>query len=80
VAVIEGDVECRRHEDGRVEILSAPPTTRISLELLTAADPAVFKVTGRTIAIAGQVVYRVTGWDNLSSCLLAELVEDKRGG
>lgn len=76
--VLEGTVECRRHDDGRVEVLTAPPRTRITLEFLTAADPAVVRVSGNTVTVAGQVVYRITGWDRLSSALLADLAEDRR--
>lgn len=70
--VLEGEVVCRRHADGRVEILQAPPVARMSLELLAGGDPAVVKVRGREITLAGQVVYRVTGWDDTGCCLLLE--------
>lgn len=76
--VLEGSVHVRRHEDGRVDILAAPPVARISLELIASADLVTVKVIGRRIAFGGQVVYEVTGWDALSSALLAELVEDRR--
>lgn len=76
--VLEGTVEMRRHDDGRVEILSAPPRTRISLEFLHTADRVVVRVSGNTVGLAGQVVYRVVGWDPLGSALLADLVEDRR--
>lgn len=76
--LLEGDVVCDGHDDGRVEVKQAPPRTRISLEMLLAADPAVFKVTGNLVTLAGQVVYRVVGWDDHSKALLAELVEDRR--
>ncbi len=79
VATLEGDLTFRRHGDGRVEILQAPPRTRFSLELIATADSAVFRVSGRRILIADQVAYEVTGWDALSSALVADLVEDRRG-
>ncbi len=78
--VIEGEVLCRRHDDGRVEIVQAPRKARITLSLLTAADPVVVKADGNTVSFAGQVVYRVTGWDPVGSALLADLVEDRRAG
>lgn len=78
MAVLEGELTSVRHDDGRVEITSAPPIVRISLELVAASDPVVFRVHGNTITVAGQVVYRVTGWDQHGKCLLAELVEDRR--
>lgn len=77
MTVLEGAVEVHRHEDGRVEILQAPPKTRITLEFIAAADPVVVRVTGNLITLAGQVVYRVVGWDQ--HALLAELAEDRRG-
>lgn len=80
MTVVEGTLDVVRHDDGRVEIVEAPPVVRISLEFLTAADPVVVKVTGRRITCAGQVVYEVTGWDNFTSALLAKLIEDRRVG
>jgi hypothetical protein len=78
VTVLEGDVELRRHDDGRVEIIQAPPVTRIALEMLAGADPVTVKVTGNLIHLGGQVIYRVTGWDQHAHALLAELVDDRR--
>lgn len=73
--ILQGPVESRRHADGRVEILQAPRTTLMSLELVAQSDPAVFVVRGRNITLAGQVTYRVTGWDDVQSCLVLERVE-----
>lgn len=70
--VLQGDVSTVRHPDGRVEILSAPPVTAITLEFLAAVDPAVVVVRGDRVALAGQIEYRVTGWDPLQRALLAE--------
>jgi hypothetical protein len=78
MAVLEGVVQITRHGDGRVEITEAPPVTRITLELVAASDPVVFRVHGNLITLGDQVVYRVTGWDDHGKCLLAELVEDRR--
>lgn len=72
--ILEGDLVCQRHGDGRVEIVSAPPTTRISLEFLTAADPAVVVVRGHRLTLATQVEYEVTGWDAMSHALIAKRV------
>lgn len=77
--VVDGEVVCRRHDDGRVEIVQAPPCARITLGLLAAADPAVVQASGNAVTFAGQVVYRVVGWDPVGSALLAELYEDRRG-
>lgn len=79
VTVLEGVVDVRRHADGRVEIVSAPPTARINLSFLRHSDPALVTADANTIVVAGQVTYRVVGWDPRSSCLLAELVKDLRG-
>lgn len=75
---LEGTIDVVRHDDGRVEILDAPPIIRVSLEFLCAADPVTVKVSGRKLAFGGQVVYEVTGWDSFSSALVAKLVEDRR--
>lgn len=72
--IVEGAVELRQHADGRIEILRAPPVTRISLELLQQSNPAVFAIRGREITMAGQVTYRVTGWDPGQSCLVADRI------
>ncbi len=74
MTVEHGNVEMRRHDDGRVEIFSAPPTASMSLELLAQSDPHLVRVRGREISLAGQCVYRVTGWDDLQACLLLEKV------
>lgn len=78
MAILEGDVQMVRHDDGLVEVTQAPPVTRIALDLLVAADPVVFRVRGNLIDLGGRVTYRVTGWDQHGKCLLAELVEDRR--
>lgn len=70
--VLEGSVQCVRHPDGRVEVTEAPPVARMSLEFLVAADPELVKVVGPEVALAGQVTYRVTGWDDHGQCLLLE--------
>lgn len=78
MATVEGAVKCVRHENGRIEILDAPPITRISLDLLRDSDTARVRVSGGHVTFGGQVVYRVTDWDNNAKALLAELVEDRR--
>lgn len=77
---LEGEVRLVRHETGLVEILEAPPITRISLELLAAADPVVLKASGKKITFGGQVVYEITRWEPFSCALVARLVEDRRPG
>ncbi|HET8684782.1 MAG TPA: hypothetical protein VFM54_23355 [Micromonosporaceae bacterium] len=74
------DVLARRRADGRVEIISAPHATRVTLEFLAAADPAVVQVRGCVIHLAGQVAYWVTGWDPACACLLVERVDDAHTG
>lgn len=83
MTVVEGELRFRRHADGRVEILNStlPQRVRVALELLVGADAAVVRVEGgQRLVFAGQVVYRAVGWDGQSHALLAELVEDLRGG
>jgi hypothetical protein len=71
--VLEGDVILKRHEDGRVEILQASPTARMSLEMLAQhADRHVVRLSGNRIVLAGQVTYRIVGWDDHASALLLE--------
>jgi hypothetical protein len=71
--VLEGDVVLHRDDDGRVRIAQAPPTARMSLELLVQhADRHVVRLSGNRITLAGQVTYRVVGWDELQSALLLE--------
>ncbi|MGH3834184.1 MAG: hypothetical protein ACRDSF_00550 [Pseudonocardiaceae bacterium] len=73
--ILEGDLVV----DWRGPVVTrAPRTTRISLALIQQSDPRSLVVTGNTIAIADQVVYRVTGWDAHGSALLCELSEDRR--
>jgi hypothetical protein len=70
--VLEGDVILKRHKDGRVEILQAPPTARMALAVLQQSDPHVVYVSGNRIRLAGQVTYRIVGWDDHASALLLE--------
>ena len=70
--VLEGEVILRRHAHGRVEVLQAPPAASISLALLAEADRFLIRVNGNRISLAGQVAYRVVGWDPQQSALLLE--------
>lgn len=71
--LLEGEVILRREDNGRVVIEQAPPTARISLELLAQyADRFLVRVSGNRISMAGQVAYRVVGWDAHASALLLE--------
>ncbi|PXY21129.1 hypothetical protein [Prauserella muralis] len=75
--LLQGGLEVRRHADGLVEILRAPEIAYVALEFLLAADPAVVTAHGgRELTFAGQVTYRVTGWDDLQACLILQ----KTGG
>lgn len=71
---LQGPLRIQRHDDGRVEVLEAPGTTYMSLEFLFLADKALVRVSGREVCLAGQVSYRVTGWDNTQSCLVLERI------
>lgn len=76
--VLEGELIVRRHDDGRVEVVQAPQTARISLGLLASADPVTLRVTGcDRITVGGWLAYRIVGWDRHGRCLLAER-EDRR--
>jgi hypothetical protein len=76
--VVEGAPVVQRHADGRVEIVQAPPRARFTLGFLAGADPHLVRADGNTITLAGQVEYRVVGWDFVGSALLAELSYDRR--
>ena len=71
-ALLEGQVHMRRHSDGRVVVEQAPPTATMSLDLLAQADHFLVRVSGNRITLAGQVTYRVVGWDGLQSALVLE--------
>jgi hypothetical protein len=76
-SLLEGEVVMHREADGRVVIEQAPPTARMSLELLVQhAARHVVRLSGNRIRIAGQVVYRVVGWDAHGSALLLEREAD----
>lgn len=70
--ILQGPIAARREADGRLVIEQAPKTAYLPLELLASADPVVFVVSGNTIHLAGQVTYRVTGWDPVQSALVLE--------
>jgi hypothetical protein len=78
MAVVQGEITVSRHADGRIEVTQAPDIGLFSLELLASADPVVFVVRGREITIGGQVTYRVTGWDDIQSCLVAQRIGESR--
>lgn len=49
----------RTHDDGRVEVIDAPPLAEFSLELLTQGGPCVIRVDeAGYLDLAGQVAYR----------------------
>ncbi|HEV8653126.1 MAG TPA: hypothetical protein VG276_27970 [Actinomycetes bacterium] len=72
--LLEGEVIVRREADGRVVVEQAPPIARMSLALLASADQVTIRVSGDRLVLGGQVVYRVTGWDQQSHALLLERV------
>jgi hypothetical protein len=75
MAIEQGPIDIRVHDDGRVEVLSAPPVALLGLQLLVAADPAQLRATGgRTVVVADQVDYEITGWDETQACLVARRI------
>jgi hypothetical protein len=74
------DLVLKRHYNtGEVEILEAPPTALVSLEVLTKADEAAVRVRGDRISVGSPrtaVEYRVVGWEPY---LLALVVERQDG-
>ncbi|MBD9721978.1 hypothetical protein PV755_09570 [Streptomyces caniscabiei] len=68
-----------RHLGIGVRIDEAPRRAKIAVDFL--ATPAAYlRVEGGDIAIADQVVYRITGYDATDCTLTAELVKDWRPG
>jgi len=61
-----------------IEVVKAPREALITLDVLRAADPRCLHVAGDLITIAGQVVYRVVGWQPTPPALLCWLAEDNR--
>ncbi len=59
--VVPGQVDgvvVRSHDDGRIEIVEAPPLAEFSMELLAQADPRVLRVDeAGYLDLAGQAVY-----------------------
>lgn len=71
-----GEVEVRLHVDGRVEVLTAPPVALMAPEVLARANPHTLVVDGPDIRLAGQVTYRVAGWDDAHHCLILHKLGD----
>lgn len=61
MTVLEGDIIVKRVSP-RWVVQQAPPRSRMSLELLRAAGEDM-TVRGNLIDFAGQVTYRVVGWE-----------------
>jgi hypothetical protein len=70
--ILEGELQVTRHENGRVEIVQAPQRTAISLEFLVSTERHLVRVSGSLLRFAGQVEYRVVGWDPVQHALIAE--------
>jgi hypothetical protein len=70
----------RRHDDGRVEILTVPAKASFSHELVALAEVVVRD--GDLLTLCGQVQYRIVGEDRyvMWGDLLAERISDGRGG
>lgn len=58
-------------------VTCAPTVALIAPEWL-AAERVNIKVIGRMITLAGQVIYRITGWDDDQQALIVLLEEDLR--
>lgn len=62
------------HERG-FEVRRADEKILVTLELVAKSDPRWFSVSHRDLSFAG-LIYRVTGWDEQSGCLIAERQSD----
>lgn len=58
-------------------VTCAPTVALIAPEWL-AAERVNIRVVGRMITLAGQVTYRITGWDDDQQSLIVLLEEDRR--
>ncbi|WP_435252040.1 hypothetical protein [Streptomyces tendae] len=63
---------------GGIEILDAPRSVCISLQVLAEACSHTMRVDGDRIVVADQVVYQVTAWQAWPPGLRCALVEDRR--
>ncbi|WP_405994970.1 hypothetical protein [Streptomyces sp. NBC_00986] len=67
-----------RRVPGGIEILEAPHSACISLEVLHEACGHEMQVHGDKITLADQVVYQVTAWQASPPGLRCFLIEDRR--
>jgi hypothetical protein len=70
--VLEGEIQVRRHEDGRITVERAPQRARMSLAVLHDSGMGIDHVGGNTVRLVGGTTYRVVGWDAHQSALLLE--------
>lgn len=70
-----GEVVLKQHTNGRLEVLQADSAIRISLGFIADADQRTVRVTCDAVHIAGQVTYRITGWDPTVDALIAERID-----
>ncbi|MBZ6259753.1 hypothetical protein KVH22_30000 [Streptomyces olivaceus] len=67
-----------RRVPGGIEILDAPRSAVISLQVLAEACGHEVRVNGDQIVVADQVVYQVTAWQASPPGLRCALMEDRR--
>lgn len=77
--VLQGDIVFERgiSTGNQLVIKQAPPISYVTLEMLANPDVAAgleMTVSGREINFGGLVTYRVTGWDDVQSCLVLERI------
>lgn len=78
--ILQGSIVVERglSTGNQLVVKQAPPTAYVTLEMLAHAEALEITVAGREISIAGQVTYRVSGWDDVQSCLVLERIGEVR--
>ncbi len=73
-----GSIIITRVRGGVGPVVTCAPTVALIDPETLFAERVNIKITGRLITLAGQVVYRITGWDDDQQSLIVLLEEDLR--
>lgn len=74
-----GTITVTRARGGLGPLIECAPTVSLISPEFLFAERINATVTGSLITLAGQVVYRITGWDKDHQSLIVLLEEDRRG-
>lgn len=78
VPPLYGTIIITRVRGGIGAVIRCAPTVALIAPEMLAAERVNVHVVGRMITLAGQVVYRITGWDDDQQALIVLLEEDRR--